>query len=134
MDPLSRFNSAQHSSVHSSVHASVSQEKYNEYAAGHDQIAKNIAALMVGGHPIDSTEVQHWIGRHYEFVCQFWIPNRIAYKSLALNYTLDPAFKATYEAYETGLALFIQKAINLWADQNLPSESPASSSQSGAQI
>lgn len=129
MDPLSRFNSAQHSSLH----ASVSQEKYNEYAAGHDQIAKNIAALLVGGRPIDSTEVQHWIGRHYEFVCQFWTPNRIAYKSLALNYTLDPAFKATYEAYETGLALFIQKAINLWADQNLPVESLATNSQLGAQ-
>lgn len=130
MDPLSRFNSAQHSSLH----ASVGQEKYNEYAAGHDQIAKNIAALMVGGLSIDAAEVQDWIGRHYEFVCQFWIPNRIAYKSLALSYTLDPAFKATYEAYETGLALFIQKAINFWADQNLPSESPASSSKPGAQI
>jgi hypothetical protein len=32
---------------------------------------------------------------------------------------MDPAFKATYEAYEVGLAAFIQKAINIWADQNL---------------
>jgi len=115
MDPFSSTNA----SNYSSLHAGVSDEKYNEYAAGHDHIAKNIAALMNGGHGIESTEVQHWIGKHYEFCCQFWVPNRIAYKSLALTYTLDPAFKATYEAYEIGLASFIQKAINLWADQNL---------------
>lgn len=106
-------------SNYSSLHAGVSEAKFNEYSAGHDHIAKNIAALMAGGHAIESSEIQHWIGKHYAYVCQFWTPNRIAYKSLALTYTMDPAFKATYEAYEVGLAAFIQKAINFWADQNL---------------
>ena len=115
MDPFSSTNT----SNYSSLHAGVSEVKFNEYSAGHDHIAKNIAALMSGGHEIGSVEVQQWIGKHYEFVCQFWVPNRIAYKSLALTYTMDPAFKATYEAYEVGLAAFIQKAINFWADQNL---------------
>ena len=118
MDPFSHTNS----SNFSSLHAGVSEVKFNEYSAGHDHIAKNIAALMTGGHSQDSEQVQHWIGKHYEFVCQFWTPNRIAYKSLALTYTMDPAFKATYEAYEVGLAGFIQKAINIWADQNLTDE------------
>jgi len=115
MDPFSSNNT----SNYSSLHAGVSEVKFNEYSAGHDHIAKNVAALMTGGYGIESVEVQHWIGKHYEFVCQFWVPNRIAYKSLALTYTMDPAFKATYEAYEEGLATFIQKAINIWADQNL---------------
>lgn len=115
MDPFSSTNI----SSYSSLHAGVSEVKFNEYSADHDHIAKNIAGLMTAGHGIDSAEVQHWIGKHYEFVCQFWVPNRIAYKSLALTYTMDPAFKATYEAYEQGLALFIQRAINLWADHNL---------------
>ena len=115
MDPFSTANS----SSHSSLHAGIGDAKFNEYSAGHDHIAKNIAGLMTGGHSIESTEIQHWIGKHYEFVCQFWTPNRIAYKSLALTYTMDPAFKATYEAYEPGLASYIQKAINLWADRNL---------------
>lgn len=121
MDPFSPTNT----SHHSSLHAGVSEVKYNEYSAGHDHIAKNIASLMVGGYAIDSPEIQHWIGKHYEFVCQFWTPNRIAYKSLALTYTMDPAFKATYEAYEEGLALFIQRAINLWADHNLSDDAVA---------
>ena len=119
MDPFSPTNV----SSHSSLLAGVSEMKFNEYSAGHDHIAKNIASLMVGGHSIDSAEVQNWIAKHYEFVCQFWTPNRIAYKSLALTYTMDPAFKATYEAYEVGLSGFIQKAINVWADQNLTDES-----------
>jgi hypothetical protein len=119
MDPFSPTNV----SSHSSLHAGVSEMKFNEYSAGHDHIAKNIASLMVGGHSIESAEVQHWIAKHYEFVCQFWTPNRIAYKSLALTYTMDPAFKATYEAYEVGLSSFIKKAINVWADQNLTDES-----------
>lgn len=118
MDPFSQTNA----SNFSSLHAGVSEVKFNEYSAGHDHIAKNIAALMTGGHSQDSEQVQHWIGKHYEFVCQFWTPNRIAYKSLALTYTIDPAFKATYEAYEVGLSGFLQKAINIWADQNLADE------------
>ena len=117
MDPFG--SASQKSSMHISMHSNVSDEKYNEYKAGHDHIAQNIAALMVQGLAIDTDEVQHWIGKHYEYICQFWKPNRIAYKSLALTYVMDPAFKATYEAYEVGLASFIQKSINLWADKNL---------------
>ena len=74
---------------------------------------------MVQGNSADSEAIQEWIGKHYAYVCQFWTPNRVAYKSLALTYTMDPAFKATYEAYETGLAVFIQRAIYQWADANL---------------
>lgn len=117
MDPFNRNSSL--SAQHSSMHSGVTTEQYNEYKAGHDHIAQNIAELMVAGSAVDSAEVQHWIGKHYEYICQFWTPNRIAYKSLALTYTMDPAFKATYEAYEVGLARFIQSAINVWATENL---------------
>jgi MerR family transcriptional regulator, thiopeptide resistance regulator len=106
-------NSAQYATQHTSA------EQYDEYKRGHDLIARNLADLMIAGCEISSTHVQEWIGKHYEYVCQFWTPNRIAYKSLALTYTIDPAFKATYESFEPGLALFIQKAIYIWADYNL---------------
>jgi hypothetical protein len=103
-----------------SLHAHDAQ--YAEHKAGHDHIARNIADLMVAGKTIESEEIQLWIGKHFEYICKFWTPNRIAYKSLALTYTMDPAFKATYEAYEVGLALFIQKAIYHWADSHLNDE------------
>ena len=54
MDPFSSTNV----SSYSSMHAGVSEIKFNEYSAGHDHIAKNIASLMVGGHSIDAGEVQ----------------------------------------------------------------------------
>lgn len=110
-------SSSQNSAHHASQHTNA--EQYNEYKRGHDLIARNLADLMIAGSEISSAEIQEWIGKHYAYVCQFWTPNRIAYKSLALTYTMDPAFKATYEAFEPGLALFIQKAINIWADNNL---------------
>jgi hypothetical protein len=118
MDRFSPANAA----AYSSQHAGISESKFNEYTAGHDHIAMNVAMLMANGHTVESIEVQQWIGKHYAYVCQFWTPNRIAYKSLALTYTMDPSFKATYEAYEVGLAVFIQKAIYIWADQNLDSK------------
>ena len=94
-------------------------EKYEEHRAGHDLIAQNLADLMRAGKDIADSDVQEWIGKHYAFVSQFWTPNKVAYKSLALTYIMDPAFNATYEAYEPGLAKFIQTAINIWANANL---------------
>lgn len=104
-------------SNHASQH--VNSEKHDEYRRGHEHIAKNLADLMRAGKSIDDVDVQHWIGKHYEYVCQFWTPTKIAYKSLALTYVMDPAFKATYDAFEPGLAKYIQIAINIWAEANL---------------
>ncbi len=114
---MSMFGESHSSAQYASQH--VNAEKYDEYRRGHDHIAVNIADLMKAGKPIGDAGVQLWIGKHYEYVCQFWTPNKIAYKSLALTYVMDPAFNATYEAYAEGLAKFIQTAINIWAEENL---------------
>ena len=103
-------------SNHQSLNQNVSAEKHAEYAAQHDNIGRALGDLLAAGAEINDPVVQEWIGKHYGFVKQFWTPNRIAYKSLALTYVMDPAFKATYEAYQPGLASFVQKAINIWAD------------------
>ncbi len=102
-----------------SFNQGVSASKHAEYSALHDNIGRALGDLLANGAEISDPVVQEWIGKHYEFVKQFWVPNRIAYKSLALTYVMDPAFKATYEAYQPGLAVFVQKAINIWADANL---------------
>jgi MerR family transcriptional regulator, thiopeptide resistance regulator len=109
----------ENSSHHQSVNQHVSAEKHAEYAAQHDNIGRALGDLLANGAEASDPVVQEWIAKHYAFVKQFWTPNRIAYKSLALTYVMDPAFKATYEAYQPGLASFVQKAINLWADGNL---------------
>ena len=107
------------SSHEQNINQGVSAEQATEYQRQHDLIGRALGDLLANGSEISDPVVQEWIGKHYAFVKQFWVPNRIAYKSLAMTYVMDPAFKATYESYQPGLAAFVQKAINYWADRNL---------------
>jgi len=101
------------------VNASYSEEQQAQYKAQHDAIAEAIADQKRKGVLFSDIEVQKLIAGHYAFIKQFWTPSKQAYKSLALTYVLDPAFEATYESYEPGLAKYIKSAIEIWADQNL---------------
>jgi hypothetical protein len=101
------------------MNAGVSAEQQSQYKAQHDAIATAVADLMRAGESFEAEAVQQVIAKHYAFVKQFWVPSRKAYKSLALTYVLDPAFKETYESFAPGLASFIKSAIEIWADQNL---------------
>ena len=107
------------SSHHQSINQGVSAEQAAEYQRQHDLVGRALGDLLANGAEITDPIVQEWIGKHYDFVKQFWVPSRIAYKALAMSYVMDPAFKATYEAYQPGLAVFVQRAINVWADANL---------------
>lgn len=101
------------------VNASYTEAQQEQYKAQHEAIAKAIADQKRRGAQFDEVDVQKLIADHYAFVKQFWTPNKEAYKSLALTYVLDPAFEATYEAFEAGLAKYIKSAIEVWADENL---------------
>jgi hypothetical protein len=101
------------------VNASYTEGQQAQYKAQHDAIAKAIADQKRKGVQFDDVDVQKLIADHYAFVQQFWIPNKQAYKSLALTYVLDPAFEEVYESFEPGLAKYIKSAIEIWADQNL---------------
>jgi hypothetical protein len=101
------------------VNASHTEEQQAQYKAQHDAIAKALADQKRKGALFSDVDVQKLIADHYAFVKQFWIPNKQAYKSLALTYVLDPAFEDLYESFEPGLAKYIKSAIEIWADQNL---------------
>ena len=101
------------------VNASYTEDQHAQYKAQHDAIANAIAEQKRKGSLYNDVDVQKLIADHYAFVKQFWTPNKQAYKSLALTYVLDPAFEATYESFEPGLAAYLKKAIEIWADQNL---------------
>ena len=109
----------ENSSQHQSIHQGVSEEQGKEYARQHDVIGRALGDLLAAGAEVTDPVVQEWIGKHYAFVKQFWTPNKLAYKSLAMTYVMDPAFTATYESYQPGLAKFVQRAINVWAEANL---------------
>ena len=101
------------------VNATYTEAQQEQYKAQHEAIAKAIADQKRKGAEFNDIDVQALIADHYAFVKQFWTPNKHAYKSLALTYVLDPAFKETYESFEPGLASYIKSAIEIWADQNL---------------
>ena len=101
------------------VNAAYTEDQQAQYKAQHDAIANAIAQQKRKGSLYNDVDVQKLIADHYAFVKQFWTPNKQAYKSLALTYVLDPAFEATYESFEPGLAAYLKKAIEIWADQNL---------------
>jgi len=101
------------------MNAGYTSEQQSLYKQQHDAIAEAVAELKRSGKEVGDSQVQAEIANHYAFVKQFWTPNKQAYKSLALTYVLDPAFEATYESFEPGLAKYIKGAIEIWADQNL---------------
>mgnify|MGYP000125465330 CR=1 FL=1 len=96
-----------------------SKEEEQKFTQVFSELTSEFAARMAEGAHASDESVQELVKQHYEFTLQFWTPNKLAYKSLALTYVMDPAFKATYEAYAEGLAKYIQTAINIWAEANL---------------
>jgi flagellar biosynthesis regulator FlbT len=101
------------------VNASYTEGQEAQFKAQHDAVAEAVAEQKRKGALFSDIDVQKLIANHYAFVKQFWTPNKQAYKSLALMYVLDPGFEATYESFEPGLAAYLKKAIEIWADQNL---------------
>ncbi|MFM1846086.1 MAG: hypothetical protein RIS19_559, partial [Actinomycetota bacterium] len=93
------------------VNASYTEAQQEQYKAQHEAIAKAIADQKRKGAEFNDIDVQALIADHYTFVKLFWTPTKDAYKSLALTYVLDPAFKETYESFEPGLASYIKSAI-----------------------
>jgi hypothetical protein len=101
------------------INASYTEGQEAQFKVEHDAIANAIAEQKRKGALFSDPDVQTLIADHYALVKKFWTPNKQAYKSLALTYLLDPAFKETYESFEPGLASYIKSAIEIWADKNL---------------
>ncbi len=105
-----------HSSQYNQKFSKQEEEKFAEVFAA---ITSRMNELMKSGVAPSDEQVQTEVGRHYEFVCQFWKPNRGAYKSLGMTYILPTAYKDFYDEFETGLGKFTYDAVVIWADANL---------------
>lgn len=104
--------------------SSLTSEQAADVMSEHDLIATELAALMSSGaHPGDG-EVQNLVARHYAWVSQFWAPDAAAYRGLGAMYVSDERFRATYDAYVSGLAAFLRDAIEVFADANFTDRQP----------
>ena len=81
-----------------------------EFAA----ICKNLTDLLEKKYATDSGRVQGLIKRHYDWITQFWTPNKESYAGLAQGYT-EKEWKKTFEVYHPELAQYLSEGMQLFA-------------------
>jgi hypothetical protein len=84
-----------------------------------DETHRSIAELFLAGAAASDTEVQRLIGKHFDWVTSYWLPNREAYIGLGEMYVADPRFTETYDGFAKDLAPFMLDSMRIWAEANL---------------
>jgi hypothetical protein len=91
---------------------------WEESGAAFAAICKNLVALMGRQLPADSREAQGVIRRHYEWLKQFWTPNRESYAGHS-QLIVDSDLRKAYEAYDPGLPAFAAAAMKVFSEKEL---------------
>jgi len=81
-------------------------------------ICQDLVALMGRRLPGDSREVQDVIRRHYEWLKQFWTPDRESYAGHG-RMIVDSDLRKAYEAHDTELPEFMAAAMTIFAEREL---------------
>ena len=84
-----------------------------------NEVSRQLARLLKAKVAADAPEVQELINRHYQWICNFWTPERETYIALGQMYLDDERFTAHYDDCAPGLAPFIRDAILRYASSNL---------------
>ena len=81
-------------------------------------ICQDLVKLMGQGAVADSAEVQAVIRRHYEWLNQFWTPNRESYAGHG-RFIADSKLRGAFEEHHAKLPEFVREAIGVYAERNL---------------
>jgi DNA-binding transcriptional MerR regulator len=95
----------------------LSKEQWKKVQAEGGQVAKQIASLM--DQPIETPEVQEAIARHHTWIEHFYQAPASVYRGLGQMYVEHPEFRAFYEQYAPGLADYMKRAMEFFADTQL---------------
>ena len=96
-----------------------SKEEEQKFTQVFGELTSEFAAKMAEGLHASDESVQELVKQHYDFVLQFWTPNKEAYKSLAMMYILPSQYRDSYEDVAKGLGKYHYDAVCIWADKNL---------------
>lgn len=96
-----------------------SKEDAENVKRSYDEIHKELTKVLEKNLPPSSPEVQKIITRHYQLVCQFWIPNRPAYINLGRVYCEHEDYKKMYDCYHPRLAEFLAESMKVYAEKSL---------------
>jgi DNA-binding transcriptional MerR regulator len=78
-----------------------------------------LVELIGAGATVDDARVQEVIAEHYQWVCNFWTPDRDSYPGLGLTYHDHPDFRVQFDALHPRLAAFMRDAMAVYARTNL---------------
>lgn len=81
-------------------------------------ICRELVKLMGQGAAADSAEVQAVIQRHYEWLNQFWTPNRESYAGHG-RFIADSKLRGAFEEHHAKLPEFVREAIGVYAERSL---------------
>lgn len=96
-----------------------SKEQNQNFAVEFDQITRKMLVVLDSGHSYSSKAMQDVVREYYNWILQFWTPDRESFKSLAMNYVLPTGYRDTYEGYREGLGKFVYDGICHFADNEL---------------
>ena len=95
----------------------MNRAEWDAVKAEGEALSTGLAAL-IERQPGDP-EVQALIARHHAWIENFYPCSAEVYRGLGQLYVEHPKFRAHYESYRPGLADFMAKAMNVYADQVL---------------
>ena len=105
--------------IRGSFQGQYTQEENENYKLAFETLTNKFVDAMNANLDVSSKEVQELVAEHYEFISQFWKPNKSAYKELGQMYILPTEYRETYESFAPGLSQFHYEAMLIWADLNL---------------
>jgi hypothetical protein len=92
----------------------MSREEWKAVGAEGGAVASALADVV--DQDIASEEVQALIAQHHAWIEHFYPCSAERYRGLARLYVEHPEFRAFYDKYSPGLADFMSKAMNHYAD------------------
>ena len=95
----------------------LTKEQWEEIKLEGGRVSTLLASLM--DQDPGSSAVQAAIARHHAWIENFYDAPAALYRGLGELYTNHDEFRATFEKIKVGLADFMQKAMNIYADRNL---------------
>jgi len=120
---INRFGDQVKPSMEESHHKMKNMTKAQLEKNGRDwiQILDDLAKLWQKGALANSAEVQKIIRRHYEWLQNYWTPDRYSYTGLGEGYT-GFEWKAAFKAHDLEhpkLAQFLAEGIQIFAEREL---------------
>jgi DNA-binding transcriptional MerR regulator len=93
------------------------KDEWQKIQAEGERIAEELAGYL--DRQPDDDEVQVMIARHHAWIENFYPAPAEVYRGLGQMYIEHPEFRAFYDKYGEGLAIFLKSAMDIFADTKL---------------